>query len=311
MKSLDKLLITYAKSIVDNINTAIFWVCIILLTPFILYFSIFNGSLSHSSSDWAAFGSFIGGLVGPILTFITILVLVANLHESRKVSKMNKELVDIAKETATINQDTAEISKRTADLAERQFQHNTLDNKIKTTINLTETLSNYLNEKIFTADDVNWLITDDNHKVQEDYRCSFYEMCNYWSKYIFESVKNIIDISIYFDDNYDIDEIENENINNIACIFDMNFPDKLKIYPEIIKLIKDIENHDYSLSIIPKTMFISIIKGDARYWLYKLIIEDKDCNLKDYIQLEWNDYNFYPTDILAISSILSDAKMSQ
>lgn len=107
MKSPDKLLIRYAKSIVDNINTVVFWVCVILLTPFILYFSIFNGSLSHNPSDWASFGSFIGGLVGPILTFITVLVLVANLHESRKVSKINKEMVDIAKETALINKEAA------------------------------------------------------------------------------------------------------------------------------------------------------------------------------------------------------------
>lgn len=303
MKSLDKLLIKYAKSIVDNINTAVFWVCVFLLIPFILYFSVFNGSLSHQSSDWAAFGSFIGGLVSPILTFITVLVLVANLHESRKVSKINKEMVDIANKTAFINKEAAEISKRTADLAERQFQHNTLDNKIKTAISLTEKLNGYLNETIFTHDDINWLTTDNNLKVVEDYKCNFYQMCNHWGKYVFNSVKNEVEFSTYVNEDYDKNEFENKYINDIVDILTIELPDKLKIYSEIIKLIKDIESYDPSLATIPKTMFISIIKGDARYWLYKIIIEDQDSNLNDYIQLEWNDYEFYPADILAIHSI--------
>ncbi|MGL4844404.1 MAG: hypothetical protein ACRC2Y_07280 [Aeromonas veronii] len=54
-------------------------VAILILTPFIFYFSIFGPNseynLSHSDQTWANFGGFIGGTVGPItscLAFIAV-----------------------------------------------------------------------------------------------------------------------------------------------------------------------------------------------------------------------------------------------
>ncbi|MET4858907.1 hypothetical protein [Morganella morganii] len=301
MKPLDKLLIKYAKSIVDNINTAVFWVCVFLLIPFILYFSVFNGSLSHQSSDWAAFGSFIGGLVSPILTFITVLVLVANLHESRKVSKINKEMVDIANKTALINKEAAEISKRTVDLAERQFQHNTLDNKIKTAISLTEKLKNYLDEKDYNyTDDIAWLTIERPPipllSVNDTY--NFYNMCQLWSRYIFESVER--DIIVYGVEDNDRDTIKNNYMCGIRDIISPKIPDKLSLFTTIISLINDIETHDYSLAVIPKAMFVSIINSDARYWLYHILIEEQNETLDDYILFQWDDFIAMPKDILAI-----------
>lgn len=52
---------------------------IISILPVFLYFWRFNGQLSYDPQIWAAFGTFIGGIYGPIFTLASVFVLIATL----------------------------------------------------------------------------------------------------------------------------------------------------------------------------------------------------------------------------------------
>ncbi|MEZ9298444.1 hypothetical protein AB4393_18525 [Vibrio splendidus] len=45
-----------------------------------VYFYMFNGNLSANSSDWANFGSYVGGLTTPVLSFCALVALLASLR---------------------------------------------------------------------------------------------------------------------------------------------------------------------------------------------------------------------------------------
>lgn len=61
---------------------------LIFLSPMILYFFWFgihlDGKLSDNNGDWGGFGSFISGVWGPTLSFVTILILIHTNSEQRK-----------------------------------------------------------------------------------------------------------------------------------------------------------------------------------------------------------------------------------
>lgn len=56
----------------------------VLFIPLIPYFIIFNGELSNNPNDWSSFGSYYGGIVTPILTFITIIFIIMNLNNQKE-----------------------------------------------------------------------------------------------------------------------------------------------------------------------------------------------------------------------------------
>lgn len=61
----------------------------ILAIPLILYITKFNASLSTDPNKWAAFGTYVGGVYGPIATIISIAVLiltVVEINQSNKIS---------------------------------------------------------------------------------------------------------------------------------------------------------------------------------------------------------------------------------
>jgi uncharacterized membrane protein len=45
-----------------------------------LYFWIFHGSLSSSAVEWSAFGEYFGGVLGPVIAFLALVVLVMTLQ---------------------------------------------------------------------------------------------------------------------------------------------------------------------------------------------------------------------------------------
>lgn len=58
-----------------------FWSIFVLTSPIpaYLYFRTFNGNLSSNPEAWSVFGTFIGGVYGPMFTLASVLVLVATL----------------------------------------------------------------------------------------------------------------------------------------------------------------------------------------------------------------------------------------
>ncbi|MEH5418364.1 hypothetical protein PO568_22240 [Enterobacter cloacae] len=61
----------------------------ILALPLVLYIAKTNASLSTDPNKWATFGTYVGGVYGPIATIISVLVLiitVLEINESNKIS---------------------------------------------------------------------------------------------------------------------------------------------------------------------------------------------------------------------------------
>lgn len=51
-----------------------------MISVLAMYFYIFNGGLSSNSTDWANFGSYVGGLTTPVLSFCALVALLASLR---------------------------------------------------------------------------------------------------------------------------------------------------------------------------------------------------------------------------------------
>lgn len=56
-----------------------------------LYFYKFHDSLSDTHNDWAIFGSFFGGVIGPIVTFISIIILILTIYIQNKDSSFKHQ----------------------------------------------------------------------------------------------------------------------------------------------------------------------------------------------------------------------------
>lgn len=63
---------------------------IVLLIPFILYFSVFNSHLSLDAQDWANFGSFIGGIVSSFFSFLSFLMVLIIFYETKKEKNLDE-----------------------------------------------------------------------------------------------------------------------------------------------------------------------------------------------------------------------------
>ncbi|WP_447769651.1 hypothetical protein [Pseudomonas kilonensis] len=64
------------------------YISVILLgVVWALYFSQFNAGFSSSQGDWGTFGDFTGGVLNPLLNFITIYLLITQYIQSRSESK--------------------------------------------------------------------------------------------------------------------------------------------------------------------------------------------------------------------------------
>mgnify|MGYP005991245643 FL=1 len=72
----------------------IFAICLILLIYFVHFNIFYFPFLSREQSDWANFGSFIGGTTGPLVAFLAYSGVKKQLSEQRKETKQQSE--DIA-----------------------------------------------------------------------------------------------------------------------------------------------------------------------------------------------------------------------
>ncbi|MBF8675921.1 hypothetical protein IRZ53_15305 [Pseudomonas fulva] len=68
---------------------------LLLLAVWGLYFGNFHGSLSEVQGDWGTFGDFTGGVINPLLNFITIYLLITQYRTSREDMTREREEGDI------------------------------------------------------------------------------------------------------------------------------------------------------------------------------------------------------------------------
>lgn len=52
---------------------------VVVLSVFVLYFSVFNDGLSKRPDSWSAFGSYLGGVLGPIVSLVTLLAILRTI----------------------------------------------------------------------------------------------------------------------------------------------------------------------------------------------------------------------------------------
>ncbi|MBN5405209.1 hypothetical protein JY536_03010 [Serratia marcescens] len=71
--------------------------------PVITYWVNFGGELSNKNSDWAAFGSFIGGVYSSIFSFASVLVLSVTLYLTQKNNKEQAQLLRLEITTKEFN----------------------------------------------------------------------------------------------------------------------------------------------------------------------------------------------------------------
>lgn len=61
----------------------------------LLYVTEFSGSLSSNSSDWANFGGFIGGLLGPFYALLAFIALLESMRQNQIQKELNSFLESI------------------------------------------------------------------------------------------------------------------------------------------------------------------------------------------------------------------------
>lgn len=62
----------------------------LMLAPLYVYFFLgnFHGELSNNPSDWGNFGDFAGGIIGPLLSFLSIVLLVITIHQQAEANEI-------------------------------------------------------------------------------------------------------------------------------------------------------------------------------------------------------------------------------
>lgn len=91
-----------------------------VVVVFSLYFINFSGSLSHDQERWAAFGDFVGGTLGSILSFFGFIALLFTIHiQSKELAATREEL----ERSATAQEKTvASLKKQSNILSRQQFE---------------------------------------------------------------------------------------------------------------------------------------------------------------------------------------------
>ncbi len=107
---------------------------ILILVVFVFYIIVFSDGLSNEQGHWGLFGDYFGGILNPILSFITIIVLVFTLRLGYQTLVISKEelekatdMLKLAKEEIKLTQVALEQSKEEVQLAreatQRQVEH--------------------------------------------------------------------------------------------------------------------------------------------------------------------------------------------
>lgn len=79
----------------------------ILIVPIAVYRYSFDGGLSRDRDQWAAMGSAMSGIYGPILSAITLGFLIAQLSQQRRITELQERTTELQERTTALQQETA------------------------------------------------------------------------------------------------------------------------------------------------------------------------------------------------------------
>jgi hypothetical protein len=91
-----------------------------------LYFKNFHGNLSHISSDWSNFGNFFQGMTGPLLGFITVILMIKQIT---KFSEQIENAKDDAKEDSEYRKNYQQIKEKELKIREVEIEMKALEKK--------------------------------------------------------------------------------------------------------------------------------------------------------------------------------------
>lgn len=81
------------------------------------YRDVFSGDFSSSSQDWSAFGSYVGGLFGPLVSFVALLAVLKTIELQKELLETQrrefKSMQTLQNKTFDSQQDQINESKRT------------------------------------------------------------------------------------------------------------------------------------------------------------------------------------------------------
>ncbi|MCF6442526.1 hypothetical protein L1077_24155 [Pseudoalteromonas luteoviolacea] len=115
------------KTLQVIITSVKFIIPMVLAVLLLTYFLNFNGSFGNQG-DFGAFGDFIGGILNPILTFLTIVILVYSIRLQVKELELTRNEI---KETKDIHRDNLLLAHENLKAQEKQYALEVLTEKIK------------------------------------------------------------------------------------------------------------------------------------------------------------------------------------
>ena len=86
-----------------------------------IYSGYFDGAITKSNEKWGQFGDFLGGVVNPVVGFLTIWLLSVSLRQNQiSLSQANRQLdeaTDLQQSTKNALQEQIELAEKTRDFA--------------------------------------------------------------------------------------------------------------------------------------------------------------------------------------------------
>lgn len=243
-----------------------FWLKIIFLFAvifvviiFSLYFIKFSGTLSNNPSVWAAFGDFVGGSLGAILSFLALIALLITIHIQSK--ELEATRAELSRSALAQEKSEATLKKQSDILSRQQFE--------QTFFSLLEQHNLTLNELLATSsgrigeltklEDIKQTIFNQpalysakNKLEQKNHMCGHYFRILYQLlKFVATNIPNG-EIGVSFDE---------------AKIIKAPLADNEKMYSNIVR---SFINYDVS-QILAINCYCE--SESSTYWRYKLLIE--------------------------------------
>lgn len=95
-----------------------FLIIFVLLVAAGLYLSVFNNGLSNDADSWSAFGSYFGGILGPLVSLVTLLAVLKTVYLQRELLSAQKQeferMSDLQRKTFNSQQDQMKIAAKDA-----------------------------------------------------------------------------------------------------------------------------------------------------------------------------------------------------
>lgn len=116
-------------------------VLVSVVVSLLVYKSVFGAGLSSKADTWSAFGSYIGGLFGPLISFLTLLAILKTIGLQKELLDTQRHEFDAMQrlQVETLASQLAQIERSNAEADRRLIEENRL-NVLRTLENLTEGL---------------------------------------------------------------------------------------------------------------------------------------------------------------------------